>query len=59
MSERYVLWGIKYVPQPIRITAGNARHCNARLAERVREGGWEGLAIRPEGQPYNPSGTAA
>lgn len=60
MSDKdFVLWGIKYVEVPIKISGGNMRHCRARQREREREGGWEGLRILPEGAPYNQTATAS
>ncbi|MBQ1048462.1 hypothetical protein KBX50_08285 [Micromonospora sp. C51] len=51
----WVMWGRNdaYVPEPIKLTGGSLRHCEARKREREAEGGWgETLLILPKGQPY-------
>lgn len=58
-APRMVLWGInkKLSPDPIKISGGNQRECNAEKKRRENDLGpgvthWEGLKILPEGAAY-------
>ncbi len=49
----WVVWGIKYVPQAIKVTGGTLAHCRREVVARKAEG-WIGLAVYAEGTPYPP-----